>query len=320
MKEVFDLVKKVSSSHATILLYGESGTGKELIAKAIHYNSPRRTKPFTAINCAAIPENLLESELFGYEPGAFTGATSRKIGLFEAANGGTLLLDEIGDLQIPMQSKILRVLQEKEIRRVGGRENIRVDVRIVAATNKDLEREMKKGSFREDLYYRLKVITISLPALRDRIGDIPELTEYFISKFNKEFGKRIKDIREDALKVLMQYSWPGNVRQLESAIERAVLLGDGEWITVKDLPEEIKRPILSAGSIDIEIPEGGINFEEVEKNLLIKAMEMANGVVARAAKLLGLSYKTFWYRWEKFGLDKDYPEKRKELPKRGSNL
>ncbi|MBI5027110.1 MAG: sigma-54-dependent Fis family transcriptional regulator [Nitrospirae bacterium] len=320
MKEVFDLVKKVSSSHATILLCGESGTGKELIAKAIHYNSPRRTKPFTAINCAAIPENLLESELFGYEPGAFTGATSRKIGLFEAANGGTLLLDEIGDLQIPMQSKILRVLQEKEIRRVGGRENIRVDVRIVAATNKDLEREMKKGNFREDLYYRLKVITISLPALRDRIGDIPELTEYFISKFNKEFGKRIKDIREDALKVLMQYSWPGNVRQLESAIERAVLLGDGEWITVKDLPEEIKRPILSAGSIDIEIPEGGLNFEEVEKNLLIKAMEMANGVVARAAKLLGLSYKTFWYRWEKFGLDENYPEKRKEFLKRGSNL
>ncbi len=192
MKEVIGIIRKVSHSPVTVLILGESGTGKELAAKAIHYNSPRSSKPFTAINCAAIPESLLESELFGYEPGAFTGAVTRKIGLFEATNGGAMFLDEVGDLPSITQSKILRVLQEKEIRRIGGREAIKVDVRIIAATNKDLEKEMKNGKFREDLYYRLRVVTLELPPLRERKGDIPELVHFFIQRYNNEFGKRIK--------------------------------------------------------------------------------------------------------------------------------
>ncbi len=226
MVEAVEIMKKVSSSTVTMLILGETGTGKELAARAIHYNSSRRTKPFTAINCAAIPENLLESELFGYESGAFTGALSRKIGLIEATNGGTLFLDEVGDLPQMTQSKILRVLQDKEVRRLGGRDTIRVDVRIIAATNKDLEEELQKKGFREDLYYRLKVVTIELPPLRERKEDIFALTEFFIKKYNQEFGKRVKGMEENAMKALMEYHWPGNIRQLESVIERAVLMSE----------------------------------------------------------------------------------------------
>ncbi|MEK7713020.1 MAG: sigma-54 dependent transcriptional regulator, partial [Nitrospirota bacterium] len=214
MTEAVEIMKKVSSSAATVLILGESGTGKELAAKAIHYNSPRRIKPFTAINCAAIPETLLESELFGYEAGAFTGAASRRTGLFEATTGGTLFLDEVGDLPQITQSKILRVLQEKEVRRLGGRDAIKVDVRIITATNKDIEKEMQKGGFREDLYYRLKVVTIELPPLRERKEDIPALTDFFIRKYNQEFGKRIKGSENSAMKALAEYHWPGNIRQL----------------------------------------------------------------------------------------------------------
>ena len=304
MEEVFRIVKKISSSNTQVLILGESGTGKELIARAIHYSSPRSVKPFMAINCAAIPEHLLESELFGYEPGAFTGALTRKLGLFEVAHEGTLFLDEIGDMPVLMQSKLLRVLQEKEIRRIGGRENIKVDVRIITATNKDLSESMKKGEFREDLFYRLNVITIPLPPLRERVDDIKPLVEYFIAKCNREFGKRIGGIKDNALELIKSYHWPGNVRQLQSVIERAVLLGDDEIITVKDLSDEITKPALIPEQIDIDLPETGINFEELEKELLIKAMKKSNGVVAKAAKLLGMSYKTFWYRWEKFGISK----------------
>ena len=302
MTEAVVIMKKVSASPATVLILGESGTGKELAARAIHYNSPRRTKPFTALNCAAIPENLLESELFGYEVGAFTGAASRKIGLFEATTGGTLFLDEIGDLPQMTQSKILRVLQEKELRRLGGRDAIKVDVRIIAATNKDIEKEIKKGTFREDLYYRLNVIRIELPPLRGRKEDIPELVEYFIRKYNQEFGKRIKEIDSGAMKALIEYHWPGNIRQLESAIEKAVLMCDSNSITLKDIKGELR---LSGTSniIGIDIPDEGINFDEFEKELLKKAMSKANNVAAKAARLLGMSYKTFWYRWEKIGAD-----------------
>lgn len=308
MQEAIEISKKVSASQATILILGESGTGKELIAKAMHYNSNRRAKPFTALNCAAIPENLLESELFGYEVGAFTGATSRKIGLFEATTGGTLFLDEIGDLPQVTQAKILRVLQEKEIRRLGGRDTIKVDVRIIAATNKDIESEIKKGTFREDLYYRLNVVRIELPPLRERKEDIPELAEYFISKYNQEFGKRIKGIDNSALKAFLEYLWPGNIRQLESVIEKAVLMCESDMITLNDIKSELRLP-QSTGTLSIDIPDEGINFEELEKELLQKAMLKANNVAAKAAKLLGMSYKTFWYRLEKFKLNSSKKDK-----------
>jgi DNA-binding NtrC family response regulator len=301
MREAIEIMKKVSSTSATILIGGESGTGKELAARAIHYNSPRRTKPFTAVNCAAIPENLIESEIFGYELGAFTGATSRSVGLFESTNGGTIFLDEVGDLPAVMQSKILRVLQDKEIRRIGGRENIKVDVRVISATNKDLEEEITKKNFREDLYYRLKVITIELPPLRERKGDIPELVDFFISKYNQEFGKRIKGIEENVMKALTEYHWPGNIRQLESAIEKALLMSESPFINMKDIKSEL-RTSRASDIFDFDFPDDGINFEEFEKELLKKAMIKSHGVAAKAAKLLGVSYKTFIYRWEKFNL------------------
>ncbi|GER93473.1 sigma-54-dependent Fis family transcriptional regulator [hot springs metagenome] len=301
MKAVMEVVKKVTPTSVTVLIQGESGTGKELIARAIHYNSPRRTCPFTAINCAAIPENLIESELFGYEPGAFTGATHRKIGIFESTDRGTLFLDEIGDLPPLMQTKILRVLQDKEVRRIGGKESIKVDVRIIAATNKDLEKEVLKGSFREDLYYRLKVVTVNIPPLRDRKEDIPLLVRFFIDKYNNEFGKRIKGVSSSSIKALMDYHWPGNIRQLESVIERAVLMSDTDIINLDDIKSELRFP-LEKGFIDISIPDEGINFEELERELIKKAMAKANNVAAKAARLLGMSYKTFWYRLEKFNI------------------
>jgi DNA-binding NtrC family response regulator len=301
MVEAVEIMKKVSSSIVTALILGESGTGKELAARAIHYNSPRRTRPFTAVNCAAIPENLIESELFGYEPGAFTGAASRSIGLFEASNGGTIFLDEVGDLPPLTQSKILRVLQDKEIRRLGSRESIKINVRIIAATNKDLEKEIAAKNFREDLYYRLKVITIELPPLRERKEDIPELVTFFIRKYNQEFGKRVKDIEQSALKALRDYHWPGNIRQLESVVERAVLMCETNRVGLKDISGEL-RFYQGKDLFDFDLPDEGINVEELEKDLLKKAMQKANGVAAKAAKLLGMSYKTFWYRWEKLNL------------------
>ena len=298
MQEAMNIMKKVSQSSATVLIRGESGTGKELVSKAIHYNSPRRSRPFTALNCAAIPENLFESELFGYEPGAFTGALSRKIGLFEATNNGTLFLDEIGDLPLMMQAKLLRVLQDKEIRRLGGKDSIKVDVRVITATNKDIEKELAKGNFREELYYRLKVVTIDLPPLRDRKNDIPELSDFFLNRYNREFGKRIKGIDAAAMKALIGYTWPGNIRQLESVIERAVIMSDSETIGLKDIKSELGTSE-TMGPFDFDLPDHGINFEELERNLMEKAMRRANGVMAKAAKLVGMSYKTFWYRWEK---------------------
>jgi DNA-binding NtrC family response regulator len=307
MVEAVEIMKKVCSSNVTVLIHGESGTGKELAARAIHYNSPRRSKPFTAVNCAAIPDNLIESELFGYEPGAFTGATSRNIGLFEASNNGTLFLDEVGDLPALTQSKILRVLQEKEVRRLGSRDNIRVNVRILAATNKDLEKEILHKNFREDLYYRLKVISLELPPLRERKEDIPELVSFFIKKYNQEFGKRINRIEETALKALRDYHWPGNIRQLESVTERAVIMCDSPQISLNDIKDEL-RFFQGKELLDFELPEEGISIEELEKDLLKKAMHKANGVAAKAAKLLGMTYKTFWYRWEKLNPDSSKKE------------
>lgn len=294
--KALSMAKRVASTNTTVLITGESGTGKELLAKAIHYNGPRQSKPFVAINCASIPETLIESELFGYEPGAFTGATVRKKGLFEVANEGTLFLDEIGDLPLSTQAKLLRALQEKEIMRLGGREPIKVDVRIIAATNKNLEEELKRGRFREDLFYRLKVITIEMPPLRERREDIPLLVEHFIKKYSKEFQKTIKGIEPLALRRLEGYHWPGNVRQLMSVIERAVIMAD-DIIRLEHIQDELKEPVCRS-LYDIDIPPEGLNLEELEKELLKRAMERANGVIARAAKLLGLSYKAFWYRWQ----------------------
>ncbi len=314
MLQIIDIVKKVTPTNATVLIYGESGTGKELISRAIHYNSPRKNKPFIAINCAAIPEALIESELFGYEPGAFTGANTRKIGLIEAADKGTLFLDEIAELPITTQSKLLRVLQDKEIRRIGGKDTIKVDVRIIAATNKNLADEVVNNRFREDLYYRLKVVTVELPALRERKEDIPELVNFFIEKYSKEFGKRINGIDEKAMEAILNYSWPGNIRELESVIERAIIICDKDKITINDIQDELK--VTKCKNIfDINIPDEGINYEELEKELLKKALIKSNFVIAQAARLLGMSYDTFWYRLKKFGLSENIREMTKNFVK-----
>ncbi len=249
MESLYKIVQRVAPTNSTVLIYGESGTGKELFAKSIHYNSPRKNKPFFAINCAAIPEMLLESELFGYEKGAFTGALSRHNGLFEQANSSTLFLDEIGDLTLSTQAKLLRAIQEKEIRRIGGKETIKLDVRIIAATNKKLEEEIAKRLFREDLYYRLNVIAFTIPPLRERITDIPLLIEYFLKKLHESHGTK-KTFDHGALQVLLQYVWPGNVRQLESVVERAYVLCDSDVINIDHLPEEVKHGSVSSVSLE----------------------------------------------------------------------
>jgi DNA-binding NtrC family response regulator len=302
MQEVFRMVMKVAPSASTVVIYGESGTGKELIARAIHYNSPRASRPFMAINCAAIPEPLLESELFGHEKGAFTGAAARKIGLFEETSGSTLFLDEIGDLGMAMQAKLLRTLQEKEIRRVGGTASISVDVRIVAATNKNLARLMQDGKFREDLYYRLNVVTISLPPLRERTTDIPRLVDHFIRRHAAASGKPVRAIDPQALAALMRHPWPGNVRQLESAIERAVLLAEGPGLRLEDLPQEVRQGG-DEGAFGVEIPDTGLSFEALERNLLQQALRKG-GNISAAARLLGMTRRTLQYRLEKFGLSR----------------
>lgn len=240
MEELFKIVRRVAPTNSTVLIFGESGTGKEVFAKSLHYNSPRKSKPFFAINCAAIPETLLESELFGYEKGAFTGAMTRHTGLFEQANGSTLFLDEIGDLTLSTQAKLLRVLQERELRRIGGKENVKLDVRIITATNKKLETEIAQGRFREDLYYRLNVIAFTIPPLRDRITDIPLLVEHFLKRLNESHGRKVT-VSNQVLQLLMGYSWPGNVRQLESVIERSYVMGEEEIIGPEHIPEEVKQ-------------------------------------------------------------------------------
>ena len=304
MQNIFKLVLKIARSNATVLIRGESGTGKELIAHAIHHRSRRADGTFYAINCAAIPETLLESELFGYERGAFTGADRRKIGLFESASGSTLFLDEIGDLSLPLQGKILRALQEKEIRRVGGTESIPVDVRVLAATNRDLEQMMTSGTFRADLYYRLNVIPIVIPPLRDRREDIPEIASRFLKRAAAEHGRPLPEISPEAMRLLVAFDWPGNVRQLESILERALLLTEKAVIDPEDLPPEVRRPRGATAAVHVEIPADGIDIEEVERALIVQAMEKSDWVIARAARLLHLTYRTMQYRLEKFGIRK----------------
>jgi DNA-binding NtrC family response regulator len=297
MQDVFRMVHKVANSSSTVIIYGESGTGKELVARALHYQSDRRERPFYAVNVAALPESILEAELFGHEKGAFTGADSRKIGLFEQASGSTLFLDEVGDLKRDLQVKLLRTLQEREILRVGGTERIRVDVRIIAATNLDLEKAVREGRFREDLYYRLNVIPIVLPPLRERRPDIPLLVEHFMKKYS---GERPRSVSPKALNMLVEYDWPGNVRELESVIERALLLAESDEIQPGDLPAAVRAGISSRrGPLPLDIPDSGIDLEEVERSLVLKALEKTEGNVSRAARLLGLTRRTLQYRLEK---------------------
>lgn len=304
LKEAIFIAKKASNSISTVLIRGESGTGKELIAKAIHNSSDRKDKPFIRINCAAIPENLFESELFGYEKGAFTGAYKSKIGKFTLANGGTVFLDEIGDMPKSMQVKLLRVLQEKEFESVGGLKTQKVDIRFIAATNRNLEDMIKKGEFRQDLYYRLNVISIYLPSLKDRKEDIGPLTEYFINKLNKKLNKNIKGIDNKCMECLLKYNWPGNIRELENIIERAMNMCEGSIITLKDLPTFITDIPFNQSGI-ISILEGDMmTFEEYEKEIIKAAMEKYK-TYNKAGKVLGLTHRTMALKCQKYGIKKE---------------
>jgi DNA-binding NtrC family response regulator len=305
LEKVLDVVRKVAKSNTTVLVRGETGTGKELIAGAIHHNSHRASRNFIKVNCAALQENLLESELFGHEKGAFTGADKQRIGRFEQADGGTLFLDEIGDMSANTQAKILRVLQEHEFERLGGTRTIKVDVRLIAATNRDLPTMVASGQFREDLYYRLNVVTVEMPPLRERKEDVSALALFFIRRFAGELKKKIEGLEPDALKLLMRYHWPGNVRELENAIERAMLLADGTQIASDDLRLGDTGPAGSpreAASV-LKIPPTGIPLEEIERLALIEALKMSNWVQKDAAELLAISPRVMNYKIKVLGID-----------------
>ncbi|RMF44868.1 MAG: sigma-54-dependent Fis family transcriptional regulator [Deltaproteobacteria bacterium] len=304
IENVKAMIRKIAQSDAsTVLIQGESGTGKELVAKAIHYESARVEKPFMAINCAAVPETLLESELMGHEKGSFTDAKSQKKGLFELADGGTIFLDEIGDMEMGMQAKLLRVLEERRFRRIGGTRDIAVDVRIVSATNKDLLKAIEEKTFRNDLYYRIQVIPIFLPPLRERREDIMPLVEHFIAHFNREFGKSVKGVSRMAEKFLLEYSWPGNTRELKNVIERAIILESDETLLLEHLPQEIvsKTTSVASGPIGFQLPPEGIDIEDVERELIRQALELSEGNQSKAAKKLNLGIDAFRYRMKKFG-------------------
>ncbi len=309
IRRVFDMAAQVADSKANVLITGESGTGKEVVARSIHSGGARRDRPFVAVNCAAIPEALLESELFGHVKGAFTGAIQNKAGLFETADAGTIFLDEVGELTLPVQVKLLRAIQEKTIRRVGGTSDIRADVRIVAATNRKLGEEVACGRFRDDLYYRLNVIEIAVPPLRERTDDIPLLAAHFVEKYAVELDREVTPLTSEAIERLVAYGFPGNVRELENAIERAVALGRGPVIDVDALPPSITHPV--PGSSMTRIPKTGINLESMvddyERGLLLEAMRASGGVKKRAAQLVGVSFRSFRYRLEKLGLDNPDP-------------
>ncbi len=299
IREVLDSAGRVAASDATVLITGERGTGKELLAKGIHFNSSRAKAPFVAVNCAAIPETLIENELFGHVKGAFTGAGKDKEGKFELADGGTILLDEIGELRIDLQAKILRVLQERSVDRLGDRKSIAVDIRVIASTNRDIEHAIKEGKFRDDLYDRINVVALRMPSLRERREDIQLLVPYFLKKFNR--GASV-GIDQEAMDVLLSYGWPGNVRELESVIERASVLKHGSLVTPADLPEKLKKEKNSLENILLNLPEEGIALEELEKSLIIKALEKSKGNQTRAAEYLGITRPTLIYRMEKFDL------------------
>jgi two-component system response regulator PilR (NtrC family) len=304
MQKVFDVVRKVADTKSNILILGESGTGKELVARAIHSLSSRRDKPFVTVNCGALPEPLLESELFGHMKGSFTGAYTNKAGLFEVANGGVIFLDEIGDTPSSIQVKLLRVLEDQEFRRVGGIQSIKVDVRIIAATNKDLERAVADGSFREDLYYRLDVIPILLPPLRERTEDIPLLARYFLDRFGQTSGKMVRQITPEAMRLLQSHDWKGNVRELENVMERVVALASGEVLDEQDFRDCLQKPALVKSPLTTELPGDGLDLDgvigEYEKTMLRKALDRTGGSRREAARLLRLNMRSLRYRLQKY--------------------
>jgi two-component system response regulator AtoC len=313
---IYTILERVADTPTTVLITGESGTGKELIARALHENSSRKERPFIKVNCAAIPKDLMESELFGYERGAFTGAVTSKPGRFELASGGTLFLDEIAEIPVEMQVKLLRVLQESEFERVGGIKTIRVDVRLVAATNRDLKREIAAGTFREDLYYRLNVVPIALPALRERDTDIPLLSSHFVDKFNARLKKNVSGIEPDAMERLIAYGWPGNIRELENVLERAILFCDTQHVRVIDLPVEVREgvsPRLSSPPPSTTETQGGLGSDglkeqvkaamsRLERELIVRALDQTSGNVTHAARLLKISRKGLQLKMKELGL------------------
>jgi two-component system response regulator HydG len=305
MRRVLEQIRKVAPTDATVLVLGESGTGKELVARALHDGSPRREKPFVSVSCAAIPEGLLESELFGHERGAFTGAIRRKLGRFELAHEGTLFLDEVGEIPPSIQVKLLRVLQERRFERVGGEETVEVDVRLVSATNRDLAGRVKEGKFREDLFYRLDVVPITLPPLRERPGDVDELARYFLGRIAPRLGRAVNDFAPEALELLRRHRWPGNVRELENVVEQALVFADGTVVRPEDLPEGLRR---APPAPALPVPEGDRSLteilEDLERQLILAAYERARGVKAEAARLLGIKPSALYYKLEKYGIVK----------------
>ena len=306
MREVFDLINKVVTTDVTVLICGESGTGKELIAEAIHRHSARRDKPFVKLNCVAIPEGLLESELFGHEKGSFTGAITQKVGKFELANGGTIFLDEIGDMTLGTQSKILRVLQEREFERVGGTQTIQIDVRVITATNKDLAHAVQQKTFREDLYYRLNVFSINVPPLRARKQDIPALVEHFLKINSERLGRRFEGLTNEAMALLMQYDWPGNVRELENYIQRAVVLAESDTIGPECLPTHLHSAAERAALL---VPEQPANLDQtiagLERQIIVQTLRKTAGLQSKAAKLLGITERSLWHRVKKLKINVD---------------
>jgi len=307
MRKIVELVHRIASTKSTVLITGESGTGKERVARALHDASDRAKKPFSVVNCGAIPEQLIESELFGHERGAFTGATSRKLGIFREAEGGTVLLDEVGELPLQMQVKLLRVLQERKVRGVGESHESPVDVRVLAATNRDIEADVRGGTFRQDLYYRLNVLRLEVPALRERREDIAFLAHHFLDRCSREHGKTLRGFSPDALRALDAYGFPGNVRELENIVERAVALSMGSTIGLGDLPREVSGAAAAPTPTLVTIPEEGCNIDDVigelERRLLVQALERTGGVRTAAAKLLGISFRSFRYRLAKYAMD-----------------
>lgn len=295
MEKVFKLVETIKDSSTNVLVLGETGTGKELIARAIHYTSYRHYKPFVAVNCASVPHELLEAEFFGHERGSFTGAFSRRIGKFEEASGGTLFLDEIGELELALQAKILRSIQEKEIERIGGNKKIKIDIRLIASTNRDLKKEVQLKSFRTDLYYRLNVVEVKLPPLRERQSDIPLLVTHFIDKFSQRENKHIFSVSSDVMKIFVGYSWPGNLRELENVMERAVVLAKNDVIGVKDIPSDIKK-----GAEENSYPGILKPLKEVEFESIVKAINAFNGNKSKAAKVLGITRKALYSRLKEY--------------------
>ena len=300
MQRVFELVNKVAPSNASVVISGQSGTGKEVVARAIHNLSPRKDKPFVALNCSAIPATLIESELFGYERGAFTGADQRRIGNFELAHNGTLFLDEIGELPLELQAKFLRVLEDRKFRRLGGRAEVEVDVRVICATNRDLKEEIRRGRFREDLYFRLHVFTIVLPPLRERREDVPLLVHHFIEKFNGETGKRVQGVTPAALATLQGYAWPGNIRELRNSLERAMILVDGDVIGEEHLPPDLQATRPEAAMLRVPL---GVPMEKVEKEYILASLQKNGGNKARTAEVLGISEKTLYNKLNRYAAE-----------------